>query len=196
LVTIREQKSSIFSHYCQYCQGEAGNVEYFLSHGAKVPGFAPPCLLDHFEYDLLIGYYQKLYGSESVLVMPYELLQRDPTAYLQTLLRFAGKTVDILPDYPPVRVRSKSASLEFRRQCNRIRFGLADWSKSRQSLACRCVNKITHVLDSIVPSPIHAVFDRRIRTYIDRHVGNYYAESNKRLCQLIRSDLSEFGYVV
>src|SRR5690606_15618300 len=61
-------------------------------HGSfRIPQFT----LDYFRYDRLIMHYVELFGRENVLVLPYELFQRDPRDYMNRLAIFA----DVANDY-------------------------------------------------------------------------------------------------
>lgn len=112
-----------------------------ISGGPELPpGFAPDCPLDHFEYDALVGHTQALFGTENVLVLPFEMLKEQREGFLAELYQFIGRPMPSIPDRPPQRVGAKGLGLAFKRACNRVNFGKADWARPRQSLAVRVVS--------------------------------------------------------
>ena len=57
--------------------------------GWRIPLFD----FDYFQYHLLIRYYNKLFGADNVLVLPYEELVRDRRSFLTKIGEFSGKPV-------------------------------------------------------------------------------------------------------
>ena len=92
LIVIREQKSFLRSMYSQYVtDGGDLPLSRFLNppepHLNRVPGWD----FDFLAYHRLIGYYRKLFGPERVLVLPFELLTREPRRFITDILRFCGR---------------------------------------------------------------------------------------------------------
>ncbi len=50
------------------------------------------------------------------------------------------------------------------------------------------------LLDSIIPKKIHKFFDIRIKEIIAEKLTDRYSEANKKLAEIIDTDLSEYGY--
>src|SRR5262249_30314594 len=88
LIGVREQKAIALSLYRQYLTDFQGDfpLETFVGRGNEQPGFTPILRPDHLEYHRAVGYYQHLYGRKNVLVLPIELLRRDPESYVRSIL--------------------------------------------------------------------------------------------------------------
>lgn len=89
LLTIREQGAMLRSLYQQYVKrGGSLPIRKFLNQQCEPGyfGFAP----DIFRYERHAALYAKLFGAKSVLVLPQELLARNPRRFVDLLLRFSG----------------------------------------------------------------------------------------------------------
>jgi len=89
LITIREQKRLLVSLYMQYVRRGGTTKPHDF--------FSPPPELgysrfdyQHLCFDRLVGYYQQLFGAGQVLVLPQELLVRQPQAFVDEIYDFAG----------------------------------------------------------------------------------------------------------
>lgn len=92
LIVIREQKSFILSNYMQYLSigGYKSISEYLQTdYDGKIPFFSA----EHIRYYPLIQYYQQLFGTEKVLVLPYEMFKLTPEAFVEKLSQFVGKSI-------------------------------------------------------------------------------------------------------
>ena len=197
LILVREQRASLLSHYREYiANGSYGDIARFIGGPELPPGFAPDCPLDHFEYDALVGHTQALFGTENVLVLPFEMLKKQREDFLSELYRFIGRPMPAIPDHPPQRVGAKGLGLAFKRACNRINFGKADWSRPRQSLAVRVVSTTTGWLERLKPDAWQRVYNERLRQYVETQIGTQYAQSNARLEELTGLDLGQYGYAL
>lgn len=197
LIVVREQRGALVSHYRQYvANGSHGDLARFFGGPELPPGFAPICPLDHFEYDGLVGHTQSLFGVESVLVLPFEMLREERERFLTELCRFVGQPADQMPDRPPERVGAKGVGLAFKRFCNRMNFGKADWSRPKQSVAVRLVSRATRWVEQWTPEAWNHAYDHRISRYVEAQVGARYAQSNARLQQLTGMDLGRYGYAL
>src|SRR5215204_551922 len=99
LVIVREQTSMFLSIYKEYIRrGGAASLRQYLAtprDGYWLPQFR----FEFLEYHRLITRYQDLFGAESVMVLPYELLRRQPTTFLGQI----GEFVSVPPVAPHVR---------------------------------------------------------------------------------------------
>jgi len=197
LIVVREQRASLLSHYREYiANGFYGDLASFIG-GPELPsGFAPHCPLDHFEYDGLVGHTQALFGTQNVLVLPFEMLKDQRDDFLAELYRFIGRPMPAVPDHLPQRVGAKGLGLAFKRACNRINFGKANWSRPRQSLAVRVVSTTTDWLERHGPDAWQSVYNERLRQYVETQIGAQYAQSNARLERLTGLELGQYGYAL
>jgi len=90
LAVIREQRSIMISIY-------KGNVRRSGADSFRRfwerPFADDRGSLRHFEYHLLIAHYRQVYGSDRVLVLPFELLRADPVAFVASISTFVGNPV-------------------------------------------------------------------------------------------------------
>src|SRR5690606_25747219 len=89
LITVREQRSFALSAYREYiAQGGANPLRDFIGTGQEPESFTPILRPEFLMYDRVVAHCQTLFGDENLLVLPYELLRRDPPAYLARLRDF------------------------------------------------------------------------------------------------------------
>ena len=194
LISIREQRSSLVSHYREYVR-ECGaqRIERFLGP-TGAPGFSPIFRLDHLEYDLLVEHYRNLSGPDRVFVLPLELLARDRREYCRRLGEFTGVPIERDIDYQPDNVGWRGVTLALRRRFNRFNLGVPDWRKPRQTLGYHLVDRLCRLVDRLTPARFHAVQDARLRRYVDGVCRGVYAKSNRRLSEMTGLDLVSLGY--
>ncbi len=197
LIVVREQRGALLSHYREYiANGFHAGLARFIGGPVLPPGFAPDCPLDHFEYDGLVGHAQSLFGTDSVLVLPFEMLKEERERFLAELYRFVGRPPRPVPDRPPERIGVKGLGLAFKKACNRINFGQSDWARPRQSISARAVSKAAGWIERLAPDAWQGAYEERLREYIEAQIGGRYAPSNARLGQLTGLDLGHYGYAL
>ena len=194
LMLIREQKSTIFSSYAQYIKsGGTPTLQRFIGADIEKPAFQPICRLDHLEYDLLISYYQKLFGSDNILVLPFELFKKNPHDVCLKIINFAEAKGNCENLNAARNVRFKGATLAIKRRLNR--FVDKDFAGSERSPSWRLVFKIAEGIDSLpLLEGIHERIEQDWKQFIAEYVGDYFRLSNQRTSQLIGMDLANFGY--
>jgi hypothetical protein len=197
LIGIREQRSSLVSHYRQFLgQGESATIENFIGGAAQVPGFAPICRLDHFEYDMLVNHYRRLFGPDKVLVLPLELLRENMREYVDAIRGFVGIDGSLLPSARLWNVGWGGVTLKVLRYLNSYNIGLADWSRPRQSLTYQMVNKLCRFIDAVVPEGLHKKVQQQMWDYVSGRCGEYFVESNRKLNEMIGININKFDYML
>lgn len=100
LIVTRGFRSMILSSYSQYARSGGDTALTDLIAGSLDPASAAhESLRDPFHYDHLITTYVQAFGADKVIVMPYELLRDDATAFLHALEARLGIThVPAAPD--------------------------------------------------------------------------------------------------
>jgi len=207
LIVIREQRSMIVSTYKQYVKGGGVcTLEHFLEpateRGWRVPSFD----YRHFEYDRLIAHYYRLYGKESVLVLPYERLVADARDFVATIARFAGRPVpqEVLDGIVGARRTNKADSalaVAVSRPLNR--FGPHSElnpmplppSERMFNLALRIRKKWDPQRSRLTRAPA-ARSEERLRRAVKEAVGERYVASNRITSELIGVDLAEYGWML
>lgn len=88
LIVTRGFASMILSSYSQYARS-GGDLpfEALVAHALASRGKDGHSVVstEHWHYDALIADYQQAFGAGNVILLPYELLQRDPGAFLEAL---------------------------------------------------------------------------------------------------------------
>jgi hypothetical protein len=202
LIVIREQRAMILSTYKQYVSaGGLLRLGPYLNSGRERPMVQWPFELDQFAYDRLIEHYHRRFGAEHVLVLPFELFQRDGLDFVSRIVRFAGAEAhtDALralpfsvrenPANPPLFVAAK-------RNLNRaLRQRLTPWGRLDPNHGIgEFILETARHLASRAPSRLNARSEERMRTAIARAASRHYGASNGRTCALIGIDLGEYGY--
>jgi hypothetical protein len=197
LISIRNQTKIIASVYMQYLL-RGGTMPYNLFfEGTNEPGyfaFAP----EHFEYDLLIANYQRLFGRENVFILTQESLIKDMDAASEKLANFIGHST--FPGLQP--------------EARRL------YAPSYPEYTCQVLRRINHIQRSTLnPSPIvsfgttplglyricgyvlrrdpfKALFGHRkpVTDYVRRRFKGTFSESNMKLAKIATSELDLSDY--
>lgn len=192
LLTVRAQPAMMRSLYQQYLKrgGGLAPAEFF------VPGCEPgyfgfdPAV---FRFDLYAQRYAELFGRDKVIVLPQELLARDPRGFVDSLLRFCGH--DPLPrdlvlsqqrgigrSPPPGATPLFRLANRWRR--SPIYPAAPRWSTRLAELAARAAFR---------QNLFSARYARELCDAIAPFAG-YYRESNRALQAFAPVDLGELGY--
>jgi len=197
LITIREQKSLLRSLYSQYVRQDGEwPIETFIGTGAERPGHRPICRLDHFEYDLLADCYAQLFGTDEVLVLPYEILKSDPIKFQQCIYEFAGISGAAPREFKPENVGFGALSLRLMRTLNKVVQLPPDWNGEWKNvpLTVRTRNKLCKIVNSMIPKSWHQREEKRLRAFVNSRTAGYFKSSNQRLQRLCKFDLAALGY--
>jgi hypothetical protein len=203
LIVIREQKQMLRSSYGQTVKGNSClSLEQFLNASSRFKQRLHLFDISRFQYHYLIKYYYHLFGEDNVLVLPYEMFQTSPRFYIKRIVSFCGIDVgeDELSQLPYDRKLNSglsTASTFFQRWFNYffvkdiehnpiVLFPLALKTHHSRWL-------FTH-LDRYIPQAVKMHYERKLETTIARRVQGCYGESNAITQQLIKVDLSEYGY--
>lgn len=197
LICVREQKSRIYSLYGQYVylDGE-WPINHFLGTGSEQQGFCPSCRLDHFEYHLLIEHYIDLFGADSVLVLPYEILRQNPATFIGLIYDYVENTFDAEYDDIAENVGIGAATVELRRRLNRFfkRQPLWDGNYENTPLFWRAKNRLCRYSARFAPESLNRRYENKLRDFIAERVSSYFNESNKITQRYIDFDLASLGY--
>lgn len=84
LIVTRGFRSMIFSSYSQFIRSGADvTLEEFVAH---------PLLGQPWDYDRVLAMYERAFGAEKVIVLPYELLRDDADRFVRALEERLGLT--------------------------------------------------------------------------------------------------------
>lgn len=198
LIGIREQKSMLKSAYNQFlkAKGSYSIREYLINPRSGNFHF------EHLQYHNLIQYYQKLFGRDQVLVLPYEVLQNDPIVYLERLFTFLGVT-DLLStlDFDAsekVNRSLKPIQVQVKRYFNPfISKDFPQTGSTFYAYPAVLLHAALHRLFKFLPTK---AIDQRIEKKIEREIARItmgqYAESNEQTARLSGVDLGVLGYEI
>ena len=201
LIVIREQLSEIRSLYKTFITwGMPHSIERLLN--PVEPGLSPQFNLDFLRYDLLVSYYQRLYGRKNVLVLPYEQFVQRPRFFLKRIFNFSG-----CENY-----EEKLAQLPVRRSVNRnqtmLNLKIQRWrnyfflSGPFNYSGMFPANEKGHDKRMIrgkknpFPAFMDNWFEQGFANATERMCAGEFVESNHRLSQLTGLDLAKYGYQI
>jgi hypothetical protein len=195
LIGVREQKSMAMSTYREYIlAGGTLELEAYIGRGDELIGVLPILHPDYLEYDLIVGYYQGLYGAENVLVMPMECLKRDPGEYLRKLLEFCRSPGRIDSLAPPKHVGLSGFALDLRRRLNPL-IEINPVTRKFTRTHVR-INRLCRKVDKILPARQTSRRERRWDELLERRYAGCFRASNRRLSEMTGIDFGALGYDV
>jgi hypothetical protein len=187
IICIREQKSFILSAYREHVKiGGTYSLERFLGALAERPGFAGICQLDALEYDLVIDYYERLFGKRRVLTLVFEELDTAAADFLGRLYSFAQVKPSSFPVLKRENVGYKGFTLKLRRVGNRY-VPRPDVMQDDYPLSRRLLDRASRLSDYVIPNKIHDSAQRRLEAMITEFIGDYFRASNRRTATLLGS---------
>lgn len=196
LIVIREQVDMIVSVYKMVIKrGGAQSLPQFVTPPSGVESTSH-VRFDFYEYHHLIGYYREAFGSENVLVLPYELLQSRPKKFIDRVVDFTDAQGSLKLPQRRMNVSPSSFSLALKRRANRL--FVKNTFNPVPILGVPGANALLHrmsyYLDSVVPKSTLLRHEKLLRQRTKREVGRRYARSNAITAELTGLDLRGFGY--
>lgn len=192
LIVIREQLSMLLSSYRQHVRvGGTATLEGFVHRDA---GFDAVCRLEFFEYDRMIATYQRLFGRQAVLVLPYELLRQSTEGFVEPIMRLVGLDDSVNVDGRAANRGWGAATIEVRRRLNRLVRGWTYFDGPQPPRSWTVANRVSWRLDRLVPRSIQERRERVLEDIGERVARGRFAASNHRTSQLIGIDLATLGY--
>lgn len=155
-------------------------------------------------YDKLLKYYQDKFGLDNVLVLPFELFQKEQTKIIKQVMDFAEVKIkiqdvtqylddQIAKEY--VNVGLKAGVLDFKSKLNGIlQHPILGKSKGRK-VKIRISDQISRSLQKMISPEKHKEKEKEIKQLISDRLGDIYKQSNQKTSELIGIDLSELGYL-
>ena len=148
---------------------------------------------DYFAYGDLIRCCGDRFGPDSVLILPYELLRKEPEDFATRIARFVD-----LPEVPGISPSTQNAGL----------FAIAAGCKRRLNLPLerdranpagmigdpRFNVPLDRLFDRFLPRGDRAAGERRLRSRVQEFVGSQYYESNQRTSDISGLDRGSLGY--
>lgn len=204
LITIREQKRALLSLNNWYYARRLTSLQFnrwiewcgtYSSYNGCVNNFP----LRQYQYARLYEVYTNLFGAESVLVLPTELLSADPGTFYSKLEDFAGLgrfwSTSSCPQLPVANQSPGRLGIAYQRFIKRIKY-------NRDLLQRRGASYPEHLDET----GIHGCA-MKLLTYVDfpmpamssktaTNLNEYYKKDNARLAANIKMPLKQYGYSV
>lgn len=197
LISIRAQSKILPSVYMQYLQRGGTMPHQKFYEGTNRPGyfgFTP----QHFEYDLLVQHYQKLFGPDRVHVLTQESIRNDMNGAATTLAQFTGNTQFTelspaarqvySPSYPefaiPILRRTNHVQSSTLNATPIIRLGESPHGIFRGA---------GYILRRL-PLPKSVKTKKPVSDYVRKTFAGYYDDSNARLADLVTHPIDLSGY--
>jgi hypothetical protein len=197
LISIRAQMRILPSVYMQYLsRGGTMPYERFFRGQTKLGyfGFTP----HHFEYDLLVAHYQKLFGKDRVYVMTQESLTQDMRTATRALADFAGNLRFTELTQEAMKVQSPSYpeyAAPILRRINHVQESvLVPTPIIRLGKTPRGLYRLAGYLLRLPPVSSIMSSQRPISRYVQEQFSGHYDDSNRRLAQLGTNPLDLSGY--
>lgn len=199
LIVVREQKATIRSLYKTFViWGMPHSIDRILK--PVEPNLSPQFHLDFLRYDLLVAYYQQLYGKDQVLVLPYELFADDGAGFLRKIFDFcaienAEEKIKKLPINRKVNRGQTLVNLLIERWRNYFflstPFNYAGLFKPTEA---GLKKRIARSKNNPFPSFMDNWFESRFKQKVDAQCAGQFAESNRQLQKITGLDLKKYGY--
>ncbi|WP_193742870.1 sulfotransferase [Sphingobium bisphenolivorans] len=199
LMILREQRSLIRSMYSQHItDGGTGSLRAFLAsvepHLGRRPGFR----LSTYEFDGMIQYYQRLFGRDKLLVLPYEMLAEEPAWFVARIQDFCGFTGE-----PVGRANRANEGRSLLMQLVQRRLNALFYDNELSPGALVAIPRFAPrfgamrgLFEAFSPRRLERYLHARLRDQVEAHVGSHYAQSNWRTQELTGLDLARYGYPV
>jgi hypothetical protein len=194
LFVIREQRAMLRSLYKSLVTfGYPYKIDTVLYN--DLVGNIPTFDLSYLCYHYPIEAYQRVFGKDSVLVLPYELFSARPGEFMDTIRSFCGIEADRFPIRAETgrreNINRSLVSLEIKRLFNRY------VAKTRFSV--EGLYKPTNIsgkgnYEPPVPGFVERWLERRFAEKVRYVTEDYFAESNDRVEAAGGLNLAEFGY--
>lgn len=199
LIIVREQKTAIRSLYKTFITwGMPHSIDRILN--PVEPNLSPQFNLDFLRYDLLVDYYQQLYGKENVLVLPYEAFAHNGADFVRRIFSFCGMEpaegkIKKLPLNRLVNRGQTLLNLFIERWRNYVfvsnPFNYSGWFTPTEASLKR---RMTRSKKNPFPAFMDKWFEAGFKRKVAQHCAGQFAESNRRLQQLTGLELQPYGY--
>jgi hypothetical protein len=194
LITIREQRAMVMSMYREYIkQGGIAPLRDFIGTGREEPAFTPILRPEFLMFDRAVGAARAAFGPDKVLVLPQEMLLRDPQTYFLRL----GAFLDLeIPPPPPERRDNRGRSMPALRLGRFLnRFAQKSPLGRQASPAMRLRNRLVGMVERATPASWANASEQEPKRMIAERYAGLFTESNRALAAMTGLPLGEYGYM-
>lgn len=196
LLVVREQSSYVLSCYNQRIRsGSNMSLERFIgSEGTVIPGYPPVIDPDFLKYHHLVSYYQKLFGSERVVVLSFEEVVSNFSSAASRLQEELG--LEPKPCEPEAwgNRGEGMATVRLKRFLNTFAGESSAFGKGRYAFTWKPLNGVARAFQLLAPSSLQAAQKECYLRKIRQHYGDCFSASNRKLERLTGLDLKSLGY--
>jgi hypothetical protein len=202
LLVLREQKSIIRSLY-----GE--NIKWGMPHSLSRmlkpvrPKMSPQFHPDYLRYDLLIEYYQGLFGKENMLVLAYEQFLQEPEDFARKIFAHIGREDDFETCKDAIKFSSRAntshslTNLNIERLWTRFmvsnNFNYGGLSIETGKSWLERIDRLDK-REKYLPGFLKIRSEEKARRLIKNRTKGVFNKSNRRTSQLTNLDLEALGY--
>ncbi len=200
LIVIRRQEEMLLSFYKVYVwAGGALPLEEYVDPPKRGRMRQPRFRFAYLAYHRLIAYYQKRFGRDRVMVLPFEDIRSTPERVAADIAAHAGLSRQ--PDVADARQVNQSLNAGLVMAKRRLNpFTARDSTNAYSPLAvpalARPSGSLLTRLDRVLPATLARRWEADLKSRIDRLTEGRYAESNRRVADLTGLDLAQRGYDV
>lgn len=205
LIVVRKQSDMLLSTYTQYIRaGGTRSLKRYLAPPKRGSRRVPQFDFRYFDYAPLVAYYQKLFGTDRVKVLPYEWLRLKPEHFLSEILHFAElatpkrlKQLAHLPFGKRINKGYGPFTLNAKRLYNRFfldnalhpaaPFPLPEGVERRAVL-------LFQTIDALLPAFISRADKAIKRRFLQKKIAGCYERGNTQLSQITNLNLKALGY--
>lgn len=200
VIVIRNQIDMILSMYAHFLVSAGGicSLNNFLRHGNKDISQTYPSNMEFFCYSYLCEYYQKRFGKENVLIIPFEKLKIEGEhSFLSTVYKFLRMPdSDFEFNQVDTNTRNYKNYIAIRLlpiinlfSVDHPAIGGIGWGKlyKLRSLYLKIMNVL-------IPQKLEKKIIRNQKKIISRQVGHCFVEDNKKLQKVVDFDLNKYGF--
>lgn len=198
LICIREQRSMIMSNYMQYLHyGGWHTLDGYIN--PQCDARQPALDLQFWAYHRLISLYLEVFGSERVLVLPYEELAESPNHFINKIREFAAlPPQECSIDARAVNVRKPHFSSYRLRRLGSLRFPSSTNAFFPSVLGRRTANfvdsTVRSAVDRLTPNALEVRTRLALEHRVDRLTKGYFTASNRTTQDLTGLNLGRYGY--
>jgi len=197
LIVVREQQDVIHSAYKQYVRvGGPCSLKRYVHPPRRAAVRLPLFDFRFYEYHRLVRIYHELFGKDNVLVLPFELLRKDNAALASQVARHVGLSEPAIADAAKRNIALSGLAAMVKRPLNYflLRSPMNPAGRSEQDWMLGLTNQAAKTVDRVLPRAVTSIPDTRMKAYLRRVVGDFYADSNRQLADITGLDLAAYKY--
>jgi Sulfotransferase family len=198
LIVVREQRRMALSCWRQFVKiGGPIPLDRYLAPAYRDRPRATGFHRRYLEYHRIVGRYQRLFGPDRVLVLPFELLGVDPVAFLARIADFSGAPRPTSAPVKRLNEAHRPLVSSFERMVNVVvRRDIVN-PMAPVHLPMRLERAMLGLVRKTagrMPETLQQRAQQRQRRIVDTALSEGFHESNRLLAAMTGLDLAPYGY--